>query len=260
MSVDWFTLAAQILNFLVLVWLLKRLFYDRIIGAMNAREAGIASHLEEAARERELALTEAENYRAANRELDQQREQMLERAGQEAEALRQKLLNDARVQADRAQEQWLQTLQRERQSLLQEFRERVGHGVFTLAGQGLRELADADLEAQVLKVFAQRLRGLDPERREEIVATIRESNGDVEVRTSFALQPQGQNELKKMLRESLGEDILVRFDTDPDLICGIELRARSHRLAWSLHSWLEGLEAQVFEGLDDSARNHADDR
>lgn len=260
MSVDGFTLVAQVLNFLILVWLLKRLFYDRIIGAMDTREAGIASRLEEAASAREAAEAEAEKYRAAGRELEQQRAQMLERAGEEAEAKRQELLEDARVQAGRAQEQWLQTLERERQGLLQDFRERVGQGVFSLAGQVLRELADADLEAQVLKVFAQKLQDLDPEQREAIVATIRDSDGEAEVRTSFVLDQQGQDELEATLREYLVEDLKVRFGTDPKLICGIELRARSHRLAWSLDSWLEGLEARVFDVLDESAWHHADER
>lgn len=260
MAVDWFTLVAQAINFLVLVWLLKRLFYDRIIGAMDQRETGIADRLEEAGREREVAAKEAEKYRAGNREFEQQREQMLARAADEAEARRQALLEDARRQAAKAQQQWLGKLEREREDLLQDFRERVGQGVFTLAGQGLKELADADLEAQMLKVFAQRIQDLDPEQREAIIATIRDSSGEVEVNTSFTLNQQGRDTLTATLREHLGKDIQVHFGTDPKLICGIELRARSHRLAWSLGSWLEGLEARVFEALDESARDHAADR
>lgn len=260
MTVDWFTLVAQILNFLVLVWLLKRLFYDRIIGAMDAREAGIASRLEEAARAREAAETEAGQYRARNRAFDQQREQLLERAGEEAEARRQALLEDARLQAGKAHEQWLRTLEHERQGMLQDFRERVGQHVLTLAGQGLKELADADLEAQMLKVFTQRIRDLDPEQHEAIIATIRDSDNEVEVRTAFALGTQAQEALVATLGEHSGGNVKVRFDTDPQLICGIELRARSHRLAWSLDSYLEGLEARVFETLDESAWHHAADR
>ncbi|MXS85495.1 F0F1 ATP synthase subunit B [Nitrosomonas sp. HPC101] len=257
MAVDWFTLVAQAVNFLVLVWLLKRLFYDRIISAMDAREAGIASRLEEAARERADAEREAEEFRAKNREFAQQREQMLERATEEAKAHRQELLENARVQAGNAQTQWLETLERERQGLLQDFRERVSRGVFSLASQGLRELADADLEIQMMKVFAKRVEALDQERRETIITAIADSDGKLEVRTAFDLGKQVQDELTRTLREHLGENVRVRFTTVPELICGIELRARSHRLAWNLESWLEGLEAQVFETLDESAWNHA---
>lgn len=261
MSVDWFTLVAQIVNFLVLVWLLKHLMYGRIIGAMDAREEGIASRLEEAARERAAAEREAGQYRARSLEFEQQREQMLARAGEEAGSHRQALLEEARVEAGKAQAQWLQTLQRERQGLLQDFRERVGQGVFAVASQGLKELADADLEAQVFKVFAQRVQALEPDRREAIVETIRDSNGaEVEVRTAFAPDAQAQEMLTGALRQHLDQGVQVRFTTDPGLICGIELRARSHRLAWSLDSYLEGLEARAFEVLDEGARNHAAER
>ncbi|NLX19901.1 MAG: hypothetical protein GXY53_11585 [Desulfobulbus sp.] len=259
MPIDWFTLVAQGINFLVLVWLLKRLFYDRIIHAMNQREAGIAGRLEEAAQARRAAEMEAAKYRAGTQELEQQREEMLARAADEAEARRQALLKDAREQADKAQQQWLKTLQRERENLLQDFRERVGQGVFALAGQGLKELADADLEAQILKVFVRRIQDLDPDGREAIMAKIRDSSGRVKVSTSFPLSRQARDVLTGTLHEYLGEDIRVRFGTDANLICGIELRARSHCLSWNLASWLEGLEARVFAALDEGTRDHAAD-
>ena len=80
MGLDWFTLIAQIVNFLVLVWLLKHLFYGRVIRAMNEREARIAGRLEEAARTRASAEQEAELFRTRNRELEEQRDGMLARA------------------------------------------------------------------------------------------------------------------------------------------------------------------------------------
>lgn len=260
MAVDWFTLIAQIVNFLILVWLLKRLFYTQIIGAMDARAAGIAGRLKEAAHEREEAKTEAEAYRARNREFEQQRERMLERAAEEAEAQRQTLLEDVHRQTDNARKQWLSTVERERQELLQDFRERVGEGVFRLANQSLRELADTDLETQMLKMFTQRVLALDPERRKVIVAAIRDSGGEVEVRTAFALDAQAREHLSSELRRHLDDGLTVRFSTVPELICGIELRTNGHSLAWNLDSHLENLEARVFELMDEDSRNHAADR
>lgn len=260
MSVDWFTLVAQVLNFLVLVWLLNRLFYQRIIGAMDAREAGIAARLEEAAQARAAADEEAGQYRASRRELEQQRSQILERAREEAEARRQELLDEARLQADHAREQWLLGLEREREDMLQEFRERVGQGVLAVAGKGLKELADADLEAQALKAFSRQLRGMDPELREAITATLRESGDVAEVHTTFMLDGDAREEVAALLRRELGNDIALRFATSPELVCGIELRAGSHRLAWSVDAWLETLEERIFDALDGSAASRAAQR
>ncbi len=155
MDLDWFTLIAQVVNFLVLVWLLKHFLYSRIVRAMNEREAKINGRLEEAARKRASAEQEAELFRAKNRELEEHRDQIMARAKEEAEAHRQELMDAARLETETAQVQWLDTLKRERQGLLREFRERLGQEVFTLTRQGLKELANADLEEQIMKVFVE---------------------------------------------------------------------------------------------------------
>lgn len=260
MGLDWFTLVAQVVNFLVLVWLLKHFLYDRIVRAMNEREAKIAGRLEEAARTRASAVQEAELFRTRNRELEEQRDRMLAQAEEEAESHRQQLMEAAHLETERAQMQWLETLQQERQELLRDFRERLGQGVFTLARQGLKELADADLEEQILKIFVQRLRTLDPAEREAIVAAVRASDQEVEIRTAFPVMPEAREGLSQSLHQALGERVEVRFTTAPEVICGIELWADSHRLVWNLDSYLEGVQARVFEVLDESAEKHAEAR
>src|SRR5690606_28758503 len=112
-------------------------------------------------------------------------------------------------------------------------------------------LADADLEQQVLKVFDEHIRNLDPQLREAIVAEVR-GTGEVEVRTAFALRPQAQEDLTHVLHKQLDDAIKPRFTTVPQLVCGIELRTPSHRVAWNLDAYLEGLEASVFQALDES--------
>lgn len=256
MGLDWFTLAAQVVNFLVLVWLLKHFLYGRIVGAMNAREAGIATRLDEAAQQRTSAEREAELFRARNREFEADRDQMLAKAKEEAEDHRRQLMNAARLDAEAAQAGWLETLERERRGLLQDFRERLGQEVFALTRRGLKELADADLEAQILKVFVERLRALDPAERDAIVAAVRGADREVEIRTAFPVSAQARERLSRSLRQELDESIAVRFTASAELICGIELRTHSHRFAWNADSYLESLEASLFEALDESAEKH----
>ena len=48
MPIDWFTVVAQAINFLILVWLLKRFLYKPILHAIDEREKGIAAQLAQA--------------------------------------------------------------------------------------------------------------------------------------------------------------------------------------------------------------------
>jgi len=256
-ALDWFTLVAQVVNFLVLVLLLRHLLYGRIIDAMDRREADIAAHLEQAASERVEAGREAEQFRARSRELEEQRGRMLEEAVEEAGAERRRLLEEARAEAGRSQEKWLESLQRERAEAIGEFRARAAAGVIALAGQGLRQLADADLEAQVLKVFSDRIGTLEGEQREAILAGVRDGDGGVEVRTAFPLRPESEKEMAGVLRQHLGDQAGVRFAVAPELVLGVELRAQSHRVGWNLEAYLEGLEADVLRALDERSAGDA---
>lgn len=257
MGVDWFTLVAQIVNFLVLVWLLKHFLYGRIVGAMKEREAKIAGRLDEAARQRASAEAEAKLFRAKNLEFAANCEQMLARAVDEAGNHRKQLMEAARRDAEKAQTEWLEALERERQGLLQDFRERLGQEVFSLARRGLSELADAVLEEQILKVFLERLETLDPAERDTIATAVREADREIEVRTAFPIAPEARERLFLALRRELDDSVEARFTTSADIICGVELRTPSHRFVWNVDSYLEGLEASLFEALDKNIEKHA---
>jgi len=69
MQIDWITVVAQIVNFLVLVWLLQRFLYGPITRAMKNREKRIENRLTEARQERNEAEDEAEAYRQKQRQL-----------------------------------------------------------------------------------------------------------------------------------------------------------------------------------------------
>lgn len=71
MLIDWFTVIAQIVNFLVLLLLLRRFLYRPILDAMQARERKVAERLESAAQERIRAEEERERYKALTEELRQ---------------------------------------------------------------------------------------------------------------------------------------------------------------------------------------------
>ena len=60
MHIDWFVFFAQIVNFLILVWLLKKFLYSRIIKAIDDREAKITATFEEAEKSRGEAQHAAE--------------------------------------------------------------------------------------------------------------------------------------------------------------------------------------------------------
>ncbi len=254
MQIDWFTLIAQVVNFLVLVWLLRRFLYGRIVRAMDEREAGIMSRLEEAARKRSEAEREAEDYRVEKRKLDEERERILARAREEAESGRQKSVEEARADVAMLKAEWLGSLQREKDELLRELRERTGRQVLAVARRALAELAGVELEQHMVAVFLEHVGKLDPGQREAMAEAIRRSDREVELRTAFPVNADSRERITRCLREHVEDGLTVRFEVEPDLGCGIELRAHSHRMQWNMESYLDRLEETFFQSLEERAQ------
>ena len=84
MPIDWFTVVAQAINFLILVWLLKRFLYKPILHAIDEREKGIAAQLAEAEAKKAEAQKERDDFQHKNEAFDQERAALLKKATDEA--------------------------------------------------------------------------------------------------------------------------------------------------------------------------------
>src|SRR6202035_1192261 len=99
MLIDWFTVGAQALNFVILVWLMKRFLYKPILNAIDAREKKIAAELADAGAKKAEAQKEKDDFKHKNEEIDQQRVALMTKATEDAKAERQRLFDEARKKA-----------------------------------------------------------------------------------------------------------------------------------------------------------------
>jgi F-type H+-transporting ATPase subunit b len=100
MLIDWFTVGAQIVNFLILVWLLKHFLYKPILNAIDAREKRIAAELADADTKKAEAEKERTDFEDKNKAFDQQRSALLGKAADEAKAERERLIDQAKKDAE----------------------------------------------------------------------------------------------------------------------------------------------------------------
>ena len=111
MLIDWFTVVAQTVNFLVLVWLLKRFFYRPILNAIDAREQRIAAALAEADAKKLAGDQEREEFQRKTHELEQPCAAILSQALDEAQAERQRLIAAAHEDAAKWRVKWEETVE-----------------------------------------------------------------------------------------------------------------------------------------------------
>ena len=249
MEINWVTLTAQVVNFLVLLWLLKHFLYGRIVKAMREREEKIAARLDEAAKVRSQAEAEAKIYRDKNRDLDDQKEQLFAKAKDEAEALRVELIEKARADVESIQNRWYEALSQEKDAAEHEFRRQLAERVLAALRRILKELAHAELEQRMLEVFFQRLAHLNAAEGRAFEEALSEAKGHITVRTSHELPPDSRERLATIIRDRWGRNVAPHFEIAPELLCGLELHVHSQRLTWNVEHYLEEVEREFFQAL-----------
>ncbi|OGQ97738.1 MAG: F0F1 ATP synthase subunit B [Deltaproteobacteria bacterium RIFOXYD12_FULL_57_12] len=248
MLIDWFTVGAQALNFLILVWLLKRFLYKPILNAIDAREKRIATELADADAKKAEALQERNEFQHKNEEFDQQRKALFSKATDEAQAEREKLLDEARQAAAALLAKRQETLRNDEHNLWQEISRRTRQEVFAIARKTLTDLAGANLEERMVAVFVRRLSELAAAEKALLTTGLKASVSPVTVRTTFELSSTQSAAVEDAIRETLDLETPIRFETSPDLIAGIELTTNGHKLAWSIADYLVSLKHGV-DGL-----------
>jgi F-type H+-transporting ATPase subunit b len=254
MPIDWFTVVAQLINFLILVWLLKRFLYKPILHAIDEREKGIATQLAQAEAKKAEAQKERDDFQHKNEAFDQERATLLKKATDEAKAERQRLLDEARKDADALRAKRQEALRNEQRNLSQEITRWTQKEVFAITRKTLVDLAATSLEEHMGAVFVQRLRALTGVAKEQLATSLKTSNLPARVRSAFDLLPEQRAALQKALNETFSADIHIQFETVPELVSGIELSANGLKVAWSIADYLATLEKSAGELLREDAK------
>ncbi len=249
MLIDWFTVGAQTLNFLILVWLMKRFLYKPILHAIDEREKRIAEELANADKKKAEAQKERDAFRHKNETFDQQRAALLSKATDEAKAEGQRLLDEARQAADALSAKRMETLRNDAGNLRQAISRRTQQEVFAIARKALTGLATASLEERLGEVFTRRLREMDGQAKAGLAEDLKTATDPACVRSAFDLPEEQRAAIQNALNETFSAEIHVRFETAPDLISGIELSTNGQKVAWSIADYLASLEKGVDELL-----------
>ena len=254
MLINWFTVVAQIVNFLILVVLLKYLLYNRIVKAMDERERKIQSRLKEAEEKEKAAEREVESLREKNRDFDERREKMLAQVKEEADARRKEMTQEARQAVTNLQLVWQEAIQREKESFVQDLRKMAATQVYAIARKAFEDLADADLGERMVDVFLVRIQKMKKKEREALATSIKEGGNEVVIRSAFELSPKMREKMTRALHQHLTDEINPHYETASDLIVGIELKTRGRKIAWNLQHYLDTLEENALHTLEQEAQ------
>jgi F-type H+-transporting ATPase subunit b len=244
-NVDWITVSAQIVNFLILVGLLRHFLYQPVMRAMDRREQRIGQRLKDADKREQDANDQAARYQEKQQELERRRQEILDNAETEAERQRRELFDEIRGEAAQVRASWQRQVQQEKAEFLATLRREAAQVIQTAMRKALHDLADAALEDQIIHSFVAKVKNLDSKTRRALV----DDAEPVRIASAFELDSTARGRLTRAVHEHLKAGVDVAYEQSPALVCGIELSGGGRRLSWNLNSYLDELSARVHDSF-----------
>jgi F-type H+-transporting ATPase subunit b len=222
-ELNWTTFILEIVNFLVLVWILQRFLYKPVLAVIARRRAGI-----------EQTLAEAKKVHAEAEQLQQKYEGRLSDWEQERQQARAKLQQEIETERTRRQQELETALaqEREKAQVAEERRlqDTIRKGEETALQQGarfaarlLQEAAGPELEARLLELLLTELQQLPEERLTTLRESWAEPPAEIRVSSAYPLGDAQRQRLQQALAATTGLTVPVQFEQDPELVAGLRI-------------------------------------
>ncbi len=242
MLIDWFTIVAQLINFLILIFLLHRFLYRPIVKTIQTRQQDIDHRWQEAEEQRKAAQVIAVSYEEKQEELAQKQQEIMAQTQAKAEQEYHNLLQQARQAVDKKQAAWSDAIAQQQEEFIETLQQKVTEQLYEILSHALQDLADVPLEQQIIATFIKRLETLDPQERKNLAQSLEKADNGLIIRSSFHLNAESREKIVNALhQEQIYQDNNLQFVTSSDLICGIELQGRDYKIPWNLQHYVQSL-------------------
>jgi F-type H+-transporting ATPase subunit b len=242
MAIDWFTVGAQIINFLILVWLLKKFLYRPITEAMHSREQGLVTRLQQS----QASMAEAEQlknqYQTSLEQLHNEADNIRSDAKQQAEAERLVQLQALDDDMQQKKNRFAEELQRQQQATGVAIKQLITEKALQLSGKILEGLASQRLEQQITHQFLQHLDTLPDEQQARLQQALSQDGAAI-ISSAFSLDESVCQIIRERLIQAGAGNVV--FEQDPHLVCGITLEAGGRSWEWTLERYLAELDSEL---------------
>jgi len=244
--IDWFTVGAQIINFLILIWLLRRFLYGPIMKAMHARAERVASELREAREARREAQEQQKRLAQERAELEAERGWLKQQAKEEVAAWREQAMERVRREVEDSRDSWLDGLRNEQERAMDQLKRRIASQVLEVSQAVLTDMADQSLQVKAADTFLARL---GKQKAQGELDAFTDYDGEPRLRVPEGLPDQVLDRLRTGLAELFPKAGTVRIQPDGDFLLGLSLVAGDRKWDFGLSGYLDALEQDILAGI-----------
>jgi F-type H+-transporting ATPase subunit b len=238
-ELSWSTFILEIINFLVLVWILKRFLFKPVLEIIARRRAEIDKGLHDAKTQQAEADTLKQQYQARLTDWEAEKRQLQQALKQELESEKARRLNELKTQIATERERSRVADARREQDLQHSLEDAALHQGAQFAGRLLREAAGAETETRLVAMVAEALERLPNEARDNF-QHLPDADAEIQVSSAYPLSSDEQARLSSSLTALFPGQHSIRFEHDESLLAGLRITTGNWVLGCNLRDELAG--------------------
>ncbi len=242
MKIDWFTLIAQIINFLILLFILKKVLFERVVEAMRKRENRIAEQIQRAKQKEKEAETLEDALQKKAEDWEREKKNRENELKDEITEKRKRWADEAREEVAAKRQAWMSQLKKDRREFKTIFQETAVDRIFHVCGKVLRDLADQDLETAITGQFCVQIHHMDDSAAARLYQAVNGDDTELLLESRFGLDAQQRGNVEAALSERLDRPVTIRSVSNDQLSAGIMLKAGDWVLEWHAGRYLDELQ------------------
>ena len=246
MEIDLFTLIAQVINLIILLFLLRKFLYLPVLKAIEARQAVIDEELSAATQARKKAEQTAAKCDQELKDIAIHKQEVMSKIQSEADKFSAELSVEALKQYEISKQKWQDKLAAEKDNYVSGLQKSVAESFSRFAQKAMEQMAGSSLDDLVIKQFMAKLSDLSEEQKKEYAKTFG-SQKKFLIQSAFAISAEVKDELEKMLRQewNLDDKTVFSYEVNGNLISGISLQAGEQLIDWSFQKYLDEFKNNV---------------
>ena len=223
MELSWPTFILELVNFLVLVWILKRFLYKPILQAIAQRKAQIEKTLADAKARQSQAETLEQQFQKRLADWENEKEQLRTQLTEEIAARRAHLVaalgDSLKQERDKAR-----VLEERRVNELRSNAEAAGAAAgVQFTARLLDRAAGPEVEAKLIELALEDLQSLPADQIENLRAACRHAGLQIKVTSAFAVSAGLRDAIELELKKLTEDSAAVKFAEDRQLLAGLRI-------------------------------------
>jgi F-type H+-transporting ATPase subunit b len=247
LELSWSTFVLEIINFLILVWILKRFFYKPVLNVIAKRRAEIDDSLSSAKALHADADKLRKQYEGRLADWEQERQQARTTLNQELDAERAKKMALLQTELEQEREKTRVVEARQQAVAMREMEETALKQAARFASRLLAQASGAETETNLVDLVITELSRLPPER----ITALRNSYGEAPdtalVVSAHPLSDNQRQQLEQVLMTVAGPKLKVQFEQNSELLAGVRISLGAWVLGANFQDELEGFSALAHE-------------